>query len=518
LKAQWLLLAIFTALPYLVLSAAGAWWLYETGWMLWWVAWAALVALAGWPVAAWLKKRTAMPVPPSAGSAEDWSPTGVAAWADVEVIARRLETEEIAIDSPEPLLQLAREVVEAVARRFHPRAENPAFEIPVPHLLRMAELVAHDLREMVSANIPGSHIVTINDLVRLKKLATLAPTLYRLYRVVMLVVNPASALAREISLVGQEKMLNASAHETKRWALQFAVRRTGFYAIELYSGHLVLRGVEFAPYVTGRSRRALAHEKERTAVLEEEPLRVLVLGQVKAGKSSLVNALFGETRAAVDVVPRTKGVEPYLLERDGLRRAIILDTAGYAEATRTAAAVNEARDEILQCDLVILACSAQTAARDADRRLLDEVRGLFQRNPDREFPPLVVALTHIDQLRPFREWSPPYDLADPQGAKAESIREAVEATAGDLSVDVERVVPVCLLTGKLYNVEEGLIPAIVTSLDAAQRVKYLRCLREFKDEEYWRRLRQQAANAGRILLSAGLELLKSSGRPSERGK
>ena len=44
---------------------------------------------------------------------------------------------------------------------------------------------------MVSANIPGSHIVTINDLVRLKKLATLAPSLYRVYRVVMLVVNPA---------------------------------------------------------------------------------------------------------------------------------------------------------------------------------------------------------------------------------------------------------------------------------------------------------------------------------------
>jgi hypothetical protein len=127
----------------------------------------------------------------------------------------------------------------------------------------------------------------------------------------------------------------------------------------------------------------------------------------------------------------------------------------------------------------------------------------------------VVALTHIDQLRPFREWNPPYDLADPQGAKAENIREAVEATAGDLSVDVERVVPVCLLAGDLYNVEEGLIPAILTILDAAQRMKYLRCLREFKDEEYWRRLRQQAANAGRILLSAGLELLKSSGRPTE---
>jgi small GTP-binding protein len=512
LKAQWLLLAIFTTLPYVVLGAAGAWWLYESGWALWWVAWAALVSLAGWPLAAWLKKRSATLVPTPAGPAGDWSPVGTAAWADVEAIARRLHTEEIAIDRPEPLLQLAREVVEAVARRFYPRAKNPAFEIPVPHLLQIAELVAHDLREAVSENIPGSHILTINDLVRLKRMAVLVPNLYRLYRVVMLIVNPASAIAREISLMGQEKMLNASAHETKRWALQFAVRRAGFYAIELYSGHLVLRGIEFAPYVTGRSRRAIDRDKERTTALDEEPLRVLILGQVKAGKSSLVNALFGETRAAVDVVPLTKGIEPYLLERDGFRRAIILDTAGYAEAARTADALEQARDEVLQCDLVILASSAQTAAREADRRLLDEVRRLFQQQPDREFPPLVVALTHIDQLRPFREWNPPYNLADPRDTKSANIREALEATAGDLAVDIERVVPVCLLEGKLYNVDEALISAILDQLDSARRLKYLRCLREYKDEEYWRRLRQQAANAGRILLSAGLEVLRSSVR------
>ncbi len=36
-------------------------------------------------------------------------------------------------------------------------------------------------------------------------------------------------------------------------------------------------------------------------------------------------------------------------------------------------------------------------------------------------------------------------------AKSENIREAVDATAGNLSVDVERVVPVCLVEGKLYT-------------------------------------------------------------------
>ena len=91
--------------------------------------------------------------------------------------------------------------------------------------------------------------------------------------------------------------------------------------------------------------------------------------------------------------------------------------------------------------------------------------------------------------------------------------DAVEATADDLAVEVERVIPVCLLEGELYNVEEELIPPILTSLGAAQRLKYLRCLREFKDEEYWRRLREQAANTGRILLKTGWHLLENAVRP-----
>jgi len=509
LRSQWLLLASLAALPYVVLAAAGAWWLYESGWWLWWVASAALVSLTGWPLMRWLQKRVPLPLPSSAGPSADWSPTAREAWADVEAIARRLENEELPFEQPERLLKLAREVIEAVARRFHVRSTNPVYEIPVPHLFQIVELVAHDLRDACSSTIPGSHILTINELIKLKRLVRHVPTLYRLYRLAAFFVNPTAALAREVNILVQEKMLNASTAETKRWALQFAIRKTGFYAIELYSGQLALRGVEFAGYSTERSRRTIAAAEDQRTALDQEPLRILILGQVKAGKSSLVNALFGQTRAAVDVVPRTKSVEAHLLERDGLRRALILDTAGYDDATQTAAALDEAREEIERCDLVILVSSAQTAARDADRRLLDEVRGLFQRNPDREFPPLVVALTHIDQLRPFREWNPPYDLARPASTKAQQIREAVEATAGDLAVSVERVIPVCLLEGALYNVDEGLIPAILTTLGAAQRLKYLRCLREFKDEEYWSRLGQQAVGAGRVLLSAGRHLVES---------
>lgn len=507
LKTQWLLLALFAAVPYLVLGAAGAWWLYDSGWWLWWVFGAALFSLAGWPLVRWLQRRTPLAMPAAAAPIEDWSPRAREAWAAVEAIAKRMETEDVPLDRPQLLFALAREVVETVAQRLHDGSTTPVLETPVPHVLQIVELVARDLREACSANIPGSHILTISELIKLRKLIERVPALYRVYRLLSFVLDPASALARELSGMAQQQVWTASAAETKRWALQFAIRRTGTYAIELYSGQLLLRDAKFADYTTKTSQRAIATDERRTTTLAQEPLRILVLGQVKAGKSSLINAVFGETRAAVDVVPRTTSVDAYLLERDGQLRAIILDTAGYEDATRSAAATDQGREEILKCDLVVLVSSSLTAAHDADRRLLDEVRGAFQRTPDREFPPLVVVLSHIDQLRPFREWNPPYDLAHPTGAKAQMIRQAMEGTAADLQVDIERVVPVCLLEGKLYNVEDGLIPTILSSLGAAERLKYLRCLREFKDEEYWSRLGEQAANAGRIVLTTGLRLL-----------
>ena len=114
-------------------------------------------------------------------------------------------------------------------------------------------------------------------------------------------------------------------------------------------------------------------------------------------------------------------------------------------------------------------------------------------------PVLIAALTHIDRLRPLQEWSPPYQLDPPQGPKAQQIAEAVEAVAADLAFPPVEVVPVCLLPERMYNVAEALVPAMLDRLPAAQRVKYVRCLRQQRDEQYWRRLWQQTIGAGRVL-------------------
>jgi hypothetical protein len=122
-------------------------------------------------------------------------------------------------------------------------------------------------------------------------------------------------------------------------------------------------------------------------------------------------------------------------------------------------------------------------------------------------PPIVVALSHIDALRPLNEWSPPYDFAHGESTKELNIREAIDAVADDLQTPRDRVVPVCLREGAVYNVEEGLLPAIARVLPEGNRAKLLRLLMETRNDEQQDALKRQLLNAGLSLVQLGAQLV-----------
>jgi uncharacterized protein len=519
-KSMWLLLLGFYAIPYVVLFAAGSLWLYQQRWLMAFAAATGALMLVGWPILKWLRrqrKTASATLGPRARLTEAvaadprWPPVALAAWAKVETIARRMEKEDPPLDNPEWIWALLREIFEAVAQAFHPAAAEPALETPLPHVLRTAELVARDLHEAFAENVPGAHILTLGDFKKLKRLADWGRQFYYLYRVMTFGFNPYGALVREARDAASDKMLATSTDEVKAWAIEFCVRKAGFYAIQLYGGYLPDDAQQFQAYLSPHSQALAqaAEQAERRA--DEEPLRIMLAGQAKSGKSSLVNALFGEIKAAVDVLPATRGVEPYLLARDGIPRAILLDTAGYDAGPQADDPFKGLGDELLRCDLVLVVCTAASASRAADRKLLDRLRAFFLEHPRRAMPAVAVALTHIDLLRPVGEWAPPYDLTAADNPKAASIRDAAQAVADDLALtDEQLVVPVCLEPHRVYNVEEGLAPAIFEMLPTAQRARYLRCLRESHEADYWQRLWRQTVNSGRVLWTLGKAWLDRS--------
>ncbi len=484
-------------LPVIALLPLGVFWLWRSGFWLWWLAAMLVFSTAGYTLQRWLLRRDRLLMSGATTQADQhWPPKADGAWRAVEHLAETLDPQDWPLSEGDRLWALGQNTLDVVARYYHPQEEHPLLELTVPHTLLIIERASRDLRTTITEQVPLSHRLTMGDLIRVWRWKDSAERLAQLYRAGRLVVNPVNALLSEVWGHLRDQAYDQAWKETWRWLLREYVYKVGYYAIELYSGRLTLADAAPEAKATPDSSDD-ARKADTEASRPGEPLRIVVLGRANAGKSSLINTLFGQLVAAADVLPdTTSGLIPYRLGREGLTAALIFDTPGCDTEPFTEQAL---RDAALNADLLLWVCAAHRPDRQLDRIRLDGLRNRFVVRLDHRPPPIVVAVSHIDQLRPHREWQPPYDLQNPQGAKATNIRAAVEAVAEDLAVPVNDVIPVCLAAGRVYNVDDALWAALLNRQDEAGRVRFLRCLEQRKREENWALLGRQLINAGRWL-------------------
>lgn len=486
--------------PLLVILALGIWWLWqsEVRWM-WLVALAVLVA-TGYALQALLVKRNQQMLADAATDPDpSWPQTADAAWAAVGEFAESLDPADWPLGDGSTMLKLGRSTLEIVAHQYHPHTERPLLELTLPHTLLIIERASRDLRKDISDHVPFSHRLTIGNMIRARNWSSAAEHVTDVYRAGRLVLNPIDGLLGEI----RHQLLDRTAGKARtglhQWLLRVYVRKVGFYAIDLYSGRLplddsdpVVRPTAASQTDLGGARRAA----ESAADAQTEPLRILIAGRRNAGKSSLINALFGKLTSPTDVLgDTTRAVFPHVLERDGLTRALVFDSPGIDSELFDAAALEAAAK---QADLILWVCAVNRPDRQLDRERLDRLRSL-QTAATRRPPALLVVASHIDLLRPIQEWQPPYDLAAGDSPKARNIRAASEAVAADLGVAVGQVIPVCLAPDRVYNVVDGLWAAMLEQHDTMLRSRLVRCLDERRRDENWGLVWKQLRSAGRLL-------------------
>lgn len=489
------------ALPMLLLMLLGSVWLWQQGYLLHWALFTCAITILAYLLQFWLFRdvrpqdlTAAEEASAEAETDPSWTPREAEAWEAVKRLAS--EAPSNAFASRDAAIALGLRTVETVALRLHPKVHDPLWQFTAPEALALIEQVSSRLRSFINDSFPLGDRLTVAQIRRLYRwrgVIGAAERAYDIWRVARL-LNPATAATQELRERLSKKMLELGKDYFTRRLTTVYVEEIGRAAIDLYSGRMRILTGGLAKHVSEDSECDAAAIAARMI----EPIRILVAGQVGAGKSSLINALSNEIQAAVDALPTTGGFTAFTLKRENFPAAVLIDSPAIAGLYEREAIIEEATE----CDLLLWVSAAHRADREIDLAALAALREHFAARPNRRQPPIILVLTHIDRLRPFQEWKPPYDLTSPDEGKAASIRAAVEAVAKDLGLSEDDVVPVCLQPELgCYNVDAVWGKAIEV-LPQVQRTHLVRRLREAENRWDWKQIWSQVKKGGRVLAEA----------------
>ncbi len=512
--------ALIVAPFVLMLMVAGVFFLIENPWLLKW-SWIPFPICWGlaYIVFRWGKRHGSVLWQPERDVALHWTDRDEVAWEKVTEWAERAGSLEYRqFFTSELYVDTAQEIAKELGRHYHAREDDPLGGVTVPEVLTAIELAIADLRDFVENHVPASHLVTIHWLQKASQLPSAWKKFRLAYDAVSLLWNPWGVLYRAASnRTVSQPMVGELERDAMAAVYQAYVLSVGKYLIELNSRRLKVGPERWREWMKPQdeaepsAEQSDALEMRESEALQQQPkleLRIAVVGQVKAGKSSLVNALVGEREATVDILPSTRSVNRHRLENRATQNSLVLlDTPGYAVADEPGS-IEESLVAAREAAMVVIVLHACRPAREPDARFLRELDDWFAEHPERKRPPVLAVVTHIDQLAPAMEWQPPYEgwlEANPARLKDRNIRELLEVVRDSLGDTLGGIVPVCsdVEASRVYGVTEWLEPALVGLLPQAEGKALVDNLHIELDSGRAKQLMRQLWNASSLLVRHG---------------
>ncbi|MCA8997585.1 MAG: 50S ribosome-binding GTPase [Planctomycetaceae bacterium] len=510
LTRRTIVLALLTTVPLLIYLGLGAYALWQTGLFAetFWI-------LPGCWLFTWLISR--MWRPPSTEqvidqkSASHFTPRD----QDAQAIIRRYQeqVDELSaseLTDPHFYLTQSLALAQDLSRHYHPRAEDPINSLTVPEVLAAMRLAVDDIEGWMLHSVPGSHLVTIGQWKMLRHAPKWIERIQNAAWATGVLVNPANVVKYLTSRLTMGPISQELQAEFLAAVYLRFIRQVGFYLIEMNSGRLRGGADKYRQAFQPKSRSVVSGipDADMSPSLMPESLTVALVGQVKAGKSSLVNALIGDQVAATDVLPETATVTRYHLDLPETRASLeLLDTPGYADAGATPQQLQEVKQALRESAVAILVMDAHSPARSADRKVVDELKSWYASQPSLKPPPMIVCLTHIDLLSPMMEWDPPYNFRDPKSKKEHSIHEALAHVTELFGDCAKSVVAVCtdVERGREEFVETELLPALIRELSEGQSVALLKAYHRELGKHSVKKLLNQLKTGGKQLLQTWVE-------------
>ncbi|MGF1686986.1 dynamin family protein [Photobacterium japonica] len=315
-----------------------------------------------------------------------------------------------------------------VAGRYRADSKGKELAFTAPEFLLMLERVSQRYRHFLLNHVPFAEHLKISTLqqgYRHKEKLGAAKKMYDAYRLFR-AFTPAGIIAEargQIFGALFDQVSDEVQHKLKKVLLQEVIS----VAIDLYSGRFTVTDGELGES-TGKQR-------DETQLAEEiEPLRVALVGQVSAGKSSFVNAFIGSMVAEVSAIPSTDKIVIHRCYVEGVDLIHLVDLPGIDGNAKTQALL---LDQMTQSDVIFWVVKANQPARQQDVVLKQQFDDFYLQpaHRSRKKPRVIMLVNQVDRLQPVNEWAPPYDLERPTDAKGKIIKAAFDFNMEQLKPD-----------------------------------------------------------------------------------
>ncbi|SRR5579883_95581 len=374
-----------------------------------------------------------------------------------------------------------KQVVEAVAHTYYPQVQRPLLQIYVPQAYALLRGTVDDLDQWMQKLSPALNQVTIGQAYQAyevyQKLEPSARKILQVWNWAQWFLNPVAALARTATQRSSNRATQELLVNLGQLLREAALSNLGRQAIALYGGTpavtLELPATATVPVAKTQTLREILNQAEPAEVVAQKPVNILLVGRTGAGKSSLINTLFVDRLAAVDVLPSTDRIQDYHWQAATGESLTLWDTPGYEQGDRTDLR-EHVLDYVAQADLLLLVTPALDPALQMDVDFLKDARATVSDLP------VITVVTQVDRLRPMREWAPPYDWEWGDQPKEIAIRDATAYRAGLLGDFCDLVVPI--VTGDLEANRmawglDMLSVGLVQAIDPAKQLRLARFLR-----------------------------------------
>ena len=419
------LLFVAIILPVLVLGIFGVVAVFEYGYLVEFLTLLAVCAVLGMLPLWFRQHRKSEPVTVTGetfvSASADWGDYDNRVWNELnQLIVQKLK-ENAAWGG----LQLhALNLITKTAEEYRGNNQRKELAFTIPELLIMVEEISRRYRRILNTHVPFIENVSLSLLAqgyankaKLESSLKSATWFWNAYRVVRL-ASPVTAVIAELRSQAIGKLLNHVNAEIQMKLKQALLQEVVSVAIDLYSGRFKVDDTSL-----GSSLSSQEDNKRLAAPLD--PLRICLVGQVGSGKSSVINALVKEIVAEVSALPATEKVTVYQCREEGTETLHFVDLPGFDGDQATE---KKLLKEVVNCDLVIWVLRANQPARALDTRFKALLADHYAKKEHRSLkrPVIIGVLNQVDRLPPITDWQPPYELQEPRGRKAETIKGALD--------------------------------------------------------------------------------------------